>query len=318
MTDGPWDPATAAEDPRTPQTELHRLAAEHPELRPQIAENPNTYQELLDWMAQLGDPEVSAALKRRAQERAKPEAAYPVAPQQPAPPQHAQPPGYSHPGPQAQQSSGSPTDNDQFFGMQSEPETDRRRGGKGALILMAGLLAVGAVAASLFLFLGSPFDGDDAETTAGQQPAEEEPEHSGADGLSDEPEEAAPSPTEDEEAEEAVRPAPDDAQEITAFATPSRNIQCEMTEDEALCTIAWHEFSAPDGCQGGTTLRVSEDGAEEACETQVEDQPVSLDYEAAATNGDFACESTEEGVECWSTSTGEGFIIAAAEYELFD
>lgn len=357
MTDGPHghpEPELAAKaaDPTTAQAELHRLAADHPELRPLIAENPNTYQDLLDWMVGLRNPEIDAALARRPaatgaqglppQSEQPTEAlgglsaptddeaaTFPVAPQQPIHPQHhpvgyAQPDTYVQPDPYVQQWQGQPAGNDQFFGQ--EPETETRRGGRAVLIVLIALLAVGALAASVFLFLGSPFGGNDAQTTAEQQPApakeqqEEEAEQPTEQEESPSPE-SSPSPTDEEDdedtEEEPERPAPEDALEIDAFSTPSGNIHCEMTEDEALCTIDWHEFDAPDGCESGTTLRVTEDGAEEACGSSVGAQPISLDYEASATNGDFACESTEEGVRCWSTRTGEGFLIAAAEYDLF-
>ncbi|WP_300344218.1 hypothetical protein [Nesterenkonia sp.] len=65
MNQGPQDDAARAADPSTPQTELHRLAGSRPELRAQIARNPNAYPELLQWLGSLGDPEVDAALRER-------------------------------------------------------------------------------------------------------------------------------------------------------------------------------------------------------------------------------------------------------------
>lgn len=55
----------AAADPGTALAELARLAHEHPELRVAIAGNPSTYDALLDWLGQLGDPQVDAVLARR-------------------------------------------------------------------------------------------------------------------------------------------------------------------------------------------------------------------------------------------------------------
>ncbi|SDS39945.1 hypothetical protein SAMN04489860_1463 [Paraoerskovia marina] len=58
--------AAEAGDPSTPLETLARIAAESPDLRPVIAENPSTYPALLDWLDRLGDPAVDAALARRA------------------------------------------------------------------------------------------------------------------------------------------------------------------------------------------------------------------------------------------------------------
>jgi hypothetical protein len=55
-----------AADPRTPAATLFELATNSPELRPAIAANPSTYDDLVAWLGKLGDPEVDAALARRA------------------------------------------------------------------------------------------------------------------------------------------------------------------------------------------------------------------------------------------------------------
>jgi hypothetical protein len=54
-----------ASDPNTPLETLAELAQSHPEVRPQIALNPSTYTGLLEWLAQLQDPLVDAALTVR-------------------------------------------------------------------------------------------------------------------------------------------------------------------------------------------------------------------------------------------------------------
>lgn len=54
--------ADIAADPNTDPAQLQQLAAAHRELLPIIAKNPAAYQDLLDWMGALGDPEVDAAL----------------------------------------------------------------------------------------------------------------------------------------------------------------------------------------------------------------------------------------------------------------
>lgn len=55
-----------ASDPATPLTVLHELAMNHPEVHPLLAENPSTYPDLLTWLSGRGNPEINAALARRA------------------------------------------------------------------------------------------------------------------------------------------------------------------------------------------------------------------------------------------------------------
>ncbi len=57
--------AVAASNPQTPLNVLSNIAQTRPDLRAALAENPSTYPELLQWLGQLGDPEVNAALARR-------------------------------------------------------------------------------------------------------------------------------------------------------------------------------------------------------------------------------------------------------------
>ncbi|WP_300343916.1 hypothetical protein [Nesterenkonia sp.] len=54
-----------AANPRTDWDVLHWIAENHPELRPTIAANPGTYQELVDALGQLGDPAIDAAIAMR-------------------------------------------------------------------------------------------------------------------------------------------------------------------------------------------------------------------------------------------------------------
>lgn len=57
--------AEQALDPSTTGLVLSQIVQEAPELRPQVAANPTTYPALLDWLGQLGDPAVDAALRNR-------------------------------------------------------------------------------------------------------------------------------------------------------------------------------------------------------------------------------------------------------------
>lgn len=57
--------AAHAADPATAPAVLARIAQEAPELRAHLAANPAAYPALLDWLGGLGDPAVTAALRRR-------------------------------------------------------------------------------------------------------------------------------------------------------------------------------------------------------------------------------------------------------------
>lgn len=59
------DVARMAADPATDWDTLHWIAENHPELRPVVAGNPNTYPELLEALADLDDPAINAVLMRR-------------------------------------------------------------------------------------------------------------------------------------------------------------------------------------------------------------------------------------------------------------
>ncbi|MDO4665593.1 MAG: hypothetical protein Q4A71_05255 [Actinomycetaceae bacterium] len=54
-----------AADPNVDLVRLQELAGNFPELRPTIATNPATYDALLQWLRDLGDPEINAALQKR-------------------------------------------------------------------------------------------------------------------------------------------------------------------------------------------------------------------------------------------------------------
>lgn len=78
-------------DPATAPEVLAAIAAERPELRASVALNPTAYPGLLQWLADLGDPAVDAALAARAS------GATNVPPPPPAPPGPAEPVAVSAP-----------------------------------------------------------------------------------------------------------------------------------------------------------------------------------------------------------------------------
>ncbi|EXF26019.1 hypothetical protein BG28_06355 [Nesterenkonia sp. AN1] len=335
MTDGPHHgqsptgPAARAADPHTPQVQLQMLAGDHPELRPLIAQNPNTYPELLQWLAELHDPAVDAALARRAAgtgPRADPgtdefsavrderpqdhpqsqpgHGYYPAAPTGPAP-------WESNPGP-------APWEAPANQAPYAEPEPRRRRGGTCAIIFLILLVAAAAVVAAYFLIFNGVFSGDDEpteETSISQDQNEqdqnepgEDPDEAGAQGTeSDAPE---------EDDAEIVRPAPEGAQDIPAFTAPSGNINCTIGEDELECSILDYGFDAPQDCDGPARFSVGSEDPQLGCGSTEGENSATLQYGQSASNGRFACVSSESGFECWNTETGNGFFMARESYQL--
>ncbi len=57
----------AVQDPRTPAADLATIAQRHPELRRLVAAHSNAYPGLLDWLDNLGDPDLSKAVAERRQ-----------------------------------------------------------------------------------------------------------------------------------------------------------------------------------------------------------------------------------------------------------
>ncbi len=58
--------AEQASDPATDPAVLYQIAQSEPALRPLLAANPSAYPALLEWLGQLGDKKVDAALRKRA------------------------------------------------------------------------------------------------------------------------------------------------------------------------------------------------------------------------------------------------------------
>jgi hypothetical protein len=91
--------AQQASDPATPAEVLAAIAEHRPDLRPYVAANPTAYPGLLDWLGNLGDPAVDAALQARggAALAAEPPTA-PLAPEPPTTPAAPAPEGFAAPG----------------------------------------------------------------------------------------------------------------------------------------------------------------------------------------------------------------------------
>lgn len=117
-------------------------------------------------------------------------------------------------------------------------------------------------------------------------------------------------------------PAPANALEMSDFSAPSGNISCFLGAEETVCTIAAHSF-VPTGDQCDATpdapftVRLRVDGTVTSdCASEFIPSGAQLDYGSAASSGDFACTSTESGVDCWSQVTGTGIMISRQDAQV--
>lgn len=166
----------------------------------------------------------------------------------------------------------------------------------------AVLLVVAVVFAVQVLGGGSasteePGPGAGAEAPADQDPGEQ-------DGAGDDPSQAP-------------------AEVLAQFASPSRNITCEITTAGASCGIAeLDQQPAPvEGCDGTTGYVVALDGdgrvslpcvpPSEQPEKASEGADV-LEYGESITEGDYTCSSAESGMSCTYDPSGRGFSLARA------
>lgn len=319
------DPAEKAADPNTPHAELYELARSRPDLRAQIAANPNTYPALLQWLRELGDPAVSAALRERETAGASTDEfgalrqhSYrdePTAVQPPvAPRRDFDQQVYGSPAPYAalpQQQRPVPVYDPE------EVVAPRKAAAGGVCVLFALLFLVTATALAVayFFLMGNPFTDDEPEPEATPSPTEEAPEPDDA-----ETEDSATPSEEDHGADTAdlLRPAPEDALSMTEFSSPTGNINCQLTDESLACTVIDFEFEAPEGCTDGVTVRVEADGSPEFdCSAAVGSQGQSLDYGEVTGNDEFVCQAHEMYFDCWSQVTGNGFEIAREYYDLY-
>jgi len=109
-----------------------------------------------------------------------------------------------------------------------------------------------------------------------------------------------------------------------SFTSPTGNITCQLTRDDAACVIAEHDYppsDRPDGCTGRwlPLLEVDRSGAARLgpCEVGVvAPSGGALPYGTTSVAGRMSCLSRLTGMVCWSGHSGHGFRLARAAYEL--
>lgn len=270
--------ARRAADPQTPHAELHELAANRPDLRPVIAENPHAYPALVQWLEDLHEPEITAALERRraasnspgsesAQEQPTesfgavrggephratgPVSDEATAEHEPVGPQYAaanQGPAPAHYGfdPDRAHYAAAPSHGGGAAGpaipgqyvYAEEEEPPRKRGGGCLVIVLLVLLTAGALGLSYALLFGNPFSDSADEQTVQQEP-------DSAEGQGDAPaDEAADPDAAEQPPEDEASPAPED-EDSPEETEDADDQELERPAPDASAQLS--SFSAPSG-----------------------------------------------------------------------
>lgn len=282
-------------DPAASTEELYRVAQRRPDLYPAIAAHPNTYPDLLTWLASLGDPAVNRALASRAA--------------------HTGPPATS-----PSRAAGASTQAGFAAGpvWQAGPTQVAGASSRTPLIVIIVVLVLLLVGLLWWQFLGSgggtnrqavqTSDADVTDPAIGEEATPTD--------LSD-TKTATGEPGEIEEPTEEFTPGPylPEAPTMVGLSSPSGNLACQAGEEGAYaCTIYEYSFTSPAGCSGPVTVTVSGTGqVTQSCGAEAPRGGPVLDYEQTARLGDTAgCRSTEAGMRCWSGQTNTGVNIARA------
>jgi hypothetical protein len=111
--------------------------------------------------------------------------------------------------------------------------------------------------------------------------------------------------------------------DLVQFVTPSKNIACAATGDGLRCDIAGHDWPLPPrpkdcdadwgaGAQLGTTASIGICASDSA-----NGGTTVVAYGSAVRYRDFRCDSAPAGLRCVNLTTGHGFLLSRARYDLF-
>lgn len=175
----------------------------------------------------------------------------------------------------------------------------------GGCLVLALLLVIAAVIAGQ-AWLSADSGEYEREPTTSSSPSAPPTE------AEKEPEEETPRP-------DPVSPAPDGAREIGAIASPTGNISCTLEEDRVGCSVAERDFSegVEDCPDGPFSIQVADSEATTACGQAFGGGGTTLEYDSSAVKGDMACTSRFDGMTCWNTMTGRGFMVNRVTVETF-
>jgi hypothetical protein len=321
----------AASDPTTPPATLADLAYDHPELRVAIVHNPATYDGLLEWLGELADSDVQAALKQRvgAPPAADPEQVADAATITRAPPV-AQVPSVQKELPIEK---ATPVEKTLAAKAARDVETCRNCssplratvnycGNCGTLI--PGQIAyrtVGSLTptANRAVFYSSlvamavillVVTGSTVATTISQiQPSTVV---SAQGGTSDSPDSGASGDPSPSDATPAASPTlPPAAPEVYDFRSSSGNITCEITPTSAICNQRLIAYAMPaEACQSGVsgvTIGVNQSGTEWPCLSAAIPATTIVAYDQSVVQWGYTCViDYTTGVNC-ENPNGGGF-----------
>mgnify|MGYP000854256363 FL=1 len=188
---------------------------------------------------------------------------------------------------------------------QGTPAEETESGGRRGISVMAIVLTIlGVIAVILLGFVIYVFTRGYEGPTPGAN-ASPSPTSTATD--------ASPSPSASSE-EPAKYPAPAGALAVDSFSSPSGNITCSFSADGVSCGISESDW-ADDGyssCPSNQVgvLSATKDKAAQSCANRAPSGGNALAYGAAAAKGDYACHSTQDGISCWNTKTGQSFALA--------
>ena len=269
----------------------------------------------VDGFQAAGDPTVSVPTSHPAQAMASQSPARPVQPalqqtfQQSANVSQAQSPVIPAPVQQAPAVAG----DDGVFGVgteddDSEPPSSFLTSNRILLILALLVATVLVFLATWYLSGGSgKGSGTEAPADSGQAAAQ--------DGSSPDAQSATTQAAPSASATPTLKaPAPNGAQELSAFDAPSGNITCTLGKDGATCVINKHAESS---CRDKPLIvKIGANGGQSTeCGSTFSANGVSLGYGSSAKNSEFACTSTEAGMQCWSQVSGRGFTLSRERVE---
>lgn len=121
---------------------------------------------------------------------------------------------------------------------------------------------------------------------------------------------------------QTVAPAPAGAQNIQSFVTETGDSTCQVDGDELICQVR-NLVSSVAGCEpnlDSLVISMRDGDPVTTCQPNQDYSPSGgvIPHETAMTYGDFACESTYNGTQCWNTMTGKGFFFAKQDYHQQD
>ena len=272
----------------------------------------------VDGFQATGDPTVSVPTSHPAQAMASQSPARPVQPalqqtfQQSANVSQAQSPVIPAPVQQAPAVAG----DDGVFGVGTEDDDSSAPSSfltsNRILLILALLVATILVFLATWYFSGSDNhksanESDTQPTTQSNQAAGAAPNNASASPTASATPSASATPT-------LKAPAPNGAQELSAFDAPSGNITCTLGKDGATCVINKHAESS---CRDKPLIvKIGANGGQSTeCGSTFSANGVSLGYGSSAKNSEFACTSTEAGMQCWSQVSGRGFTLSRERVE---